>query len=46
MNIVFKEIEIVNFLAFAEETFDFSANHGINLVCGINNDIGYLWYSP
>ena len=39
MNIIFKEIEILNFMSFAEESFDFSANPGINLVCGINNDI-------
>ena len=39
MNIVFKEIEILNFLSFAKESFDFSANSGINLICGINNDL-------
>lgn len=39
MNITFENIEIANFLSFAEESFDFSSNHGLNLICGINNDI-------
>lgn len=39
MNIVFKKMTLCNFMSFKDEMFDFSNNHGINLICGINNDI-------
>lgn len=39
MDIIFEQLEILNFLSFKEESFDFSSNHGINLICGINNDV-------
>jgi len=39
MNIIFGKLEIMNFMSFKEETFDFSDHHGINLICGINNDV-------
>lgn len=39
MRIEFKKIEIHNFMSFSDETFDFSENKGMNLICGKNNDI-------
>ena len=39
MRIVFKKVEIHNFMSFADETFEFDKHKGLNLVCGKNNDI-------
>ena len=39
MRIDFKRIELHNFMSFAEESFDFTACKGMNLVQGKNNDI-------
>lgn len=39
MRIEFKRIEMRNFMAFAEEAFDFNACKGMSLVQGRNNDI-------
>lgn len=39
MTLTFKQLEILNFMSFKEESFDFSSNKGINLICGINNDL-------
>lgn len=39
MRIDFKRIDIHNFMAFEDESFDFSAFKGMNLVQGKNNDI-------
>lgn len=39
MDIVFKKIEIRNFMAFKEESIDFTELIGMNLVQGQNNDI-------
>ena len=54
MRIDFKRIELHNFMSFAEESFDFTACKGMNLVQGKNNDIpgskngvgkSQLWFS-
>lgn len=39
MRITFRRIEIHNFMSYADETFDFDKNVGLNLICGKNNDI-------
>jgi DNA repair exonuclease SbcCD ATPase subunit len=39
MRIVFKRLEIHNFMSFADEAFDFPQEPGLNLICGKNNDI-------
>ena len=39
MRIDFKRIEIHNFMAYADEVFDFDKHIGLNLICGKNNDI-------
>lgn len=39
MDIVFEKLEMLNFMSFKEESFDFSINHGMNLICGTNNDV-------
>jgi len=39
MDIIFEKLELLNFMSFKEESFDFSVNHGMNLICGVNNDI-------
>lgn len=39
MRIDFKRLEIHSFLSFADEVFDFSAHHGMNLVYGKNLDV-------
>jgi len=39
MNLVFQKLVIDNFMSFDHEEFDFTANPGITLVTGINNDI-------
>ena len=39
MKLTFGKIEIHNFLCYVDETFDFSAYKGMNLICGKNNDI-------
>lgn len=39
MNIIFEKLEMLNFMSFKEESFDFSINHGMNLICGTNNDV-------
>lgn len=38
MRIVFKRIEMSNFMSFEDEVFDFAAQDGMTLVQGINND--------
>lgn len=38
MRIAFKRIEIHNFMSFKDEVFDFSAQNGMTLVQGVNND--------
>ena len=35
----FGKIKIHNFKSFLDETFDFSSNRGMTLVCGKNHDI-------
>lgn len=39
MKIEFKRIELRNFMSYAEESFDFTACHGMNLIQGKNNDV-------
>jgi len=39
MRIDFKRIEIHNFKSFADESFDFDKQNGLNLICGKNKDI-------
>jgi len=39
MKLEFGRIEIRNFLSFKDEIFDFSNHHGMNLICGRNNDL-------
>ena len=39
MKIDFNRIEILNFMSFTEESFDFSSCKGMNLIQGKNNDI-------
>lgn len=39
MRINFKRIEIHNFMAYADEVFDFDKHIGLNLICGKNNDV-------
>lgn len=39
MNLIFKTIEIDNFMSIDKETIDFTKYNGINLITGINNDI-------
>ena len=39
MRIVFKRVELHNFMSFADEVFDFDKQNGLNLICGKNNDI-------
>ena len=39
MQIIFKKIELSNFMSFDTEVFDFNACTGMNLVQGQNNDI-------
>jgi len=39
MNIVFKKLQMHNFMSFADETIDFSEFDGLSLVQGKNNDI-------
>lgn len=39
MRIDFKRLEMHSFLSFADETFDFSAHPGMNLVYGKNLDV-------
>ena len=39
MNIVYGEMEIVNFWSYEHEIFDWSANNGMTLVTGVNEDI-------
>lgn len=39
MQLVFNNIIIKNFLSIEKETFDYSKYNGINLICGINNDL-------
>ena len=39
MRINFRRIEIHNFMAYADEVFDFDKHVGLNLICGKNNDV-------
>lgn len=39
MRINFKRIEIHNFMAYADEVFEFDKHQGLNLICGKNNDV-------
>lgn len=39
MNIIFKKMQMHNFMSFADETIDFSEFDGLTLVQGKNNDI-------
>lgn len=39
MRICFERVELHNFMSFAEESFDFTACTGMNLVQGKNNDV-------
>lgn len=39
MRLIFKRVEIHNFMSFADEVFDFDKHIGLNLICGKNNDI-------
>jgi len=39
MRIIFRRVEIHNFMSFADEVFDFDKNIGMNLICGKNNDV-------
>lgn len=39
MNLKFKTVNIQNFMSFECEKFDFSDHSGMNLICGINNDV-------
>ena len=39
MRIVFKRVELHNFMSFSDEVFEFDKQTGLNLICGKNNDI-------
>ena len=39
MQIIFRKVEIHNFMSFGDEIFDIEGYHGLNLVKGINNDV-------
>lgn len=39
MRIVFKRVELHNFMSFSDEVFEFDKQSGLNLICGKNNDI-------
>lgn len=39
MRIVFKKVELHNFMSFSDEVFEFDKQSGLNLICGKNNDI-------
>lgn len=39
MNLIFKRVEIHNFMSFGDEVFDIESYDGLNLIKGINKDI-------
>ncbi len=39
MKCIIQKINIHNFKSFADQSFDFSARHGISTIIGVNNDI-------
>jgi len=39
MKLEFGRVEILNFMSFKDEVFDFSSRPGMNLICGRNNDL-------
>lgn len=39
MRILFKKLELHNFMSFEDEVFDFENQKGLNLICGKNMDI-------